>query len=1136
MDTSTPHRMTGAAPRRRGDPCAPSPVKPLLALLATLGCSAVLGAATPVSQLPLGQGVSPKPNVMFVLDDSNSMLSEYMPDEIDRGEYVGYHSAQCNGVAYDPAVTYSPPVQADGSSFPNATFSAAWTNGYVTSAGTTNLTGSVYYTYSGSQPRMGWTYLSDGYKDDTTTFYRECTSIAAAAPANFTKVTIDAASSDTLKQNYANWYAYYRSRQLMMRTAAGRAMAGVNDSFRVGFTVISDSGSTERISGAKFLDVADFTGGTGTTQRSRFFDLLYGVPTVGYTPLRDTISKVGRYYGRKVTGQTYDPIQYSCQRNYTLLSTDGYWNSDVKVVKLDGSTAIGNEDGALAAPYGDGGGSTASVGSLADVAQYYYATDLRTEDSMPNDVFTTDKDPATHQHMNLYTLGLGVKGYLKKPDDWAALQAGTLKWPVPNGTIGRSTWGDATHVDDLWHAAVNGRGEYFAATDPTSLAAAITDTFSAIAADSGTGAAAASSSQTPVSGDDWFFMPSYTTAQWSGDVRAFKYNVATDGTVTLPDTSGTPLWSAAQRLTAQGTARTIYFNGNGGLAAFNYTNLGMAGLAAPFDNRCSSATILLSQCSGTGAISTAAAAQATGANLVDYLRGSRTLELSATSADNRVFRTRTQLLGDLVNAAPVYAGKPPFGYADAGYASYAADKASRTKVLYVAANDGMLHAFKVDTAANGGGTELWAYVPTAVIPELWRLADRNYANNHRYFVDATPVVADVYNAATSQWRTILVGGLGAGGRTYYALDVTNPTSPTLLWEFGQTTAVGSGFGRFVADSNLGLSLGNPVITKNALGDWVVAFSSGVNNVSPGDGNGRLFVVNALTGAKVAELETKIGTAPAGDSSTPSNLMRINAWIANDSDNTALRFYGGDLLGNLWRFDPDNRVPPAGAEARLLGQARAADNTTIQPITTKPVLTEIRAGTGKVAVVAFGTGRFLDESDLSDATLQSIYAVKDSLKEGDLGPTGLGVLRSSEANLVKQTLGSNHRITTPASVDWTAQNGWYVDLDQSARERVVVDGLPLANGVLAFASSIPETTICTAGGTAYLYLFDLGKGTVLDESRSYDSLISGLGRVTAPKLKVLVTLKEGPPDAQEVTSKGSGTDLVAKRSSWRELVD
>jgi len=1109
-------------------------VKPLLALLATLGCSAVLGATTPVSQLPLGQGVSPKPNVMFVLDDSGSMLREYMPDDLvglsgdhERGPAPvwGLTSSHCNGVAFNPALTYLPPVKADGSSFPAASYTAAWSNGYAVGSDTRNLTGATYAVYTGTQSAMNWQYYATGGVVENA-FYKECMADSSAASAVFSLTAV----SPVQQQNYANWYAYYRSRQLMMRTAAGRAMAGVNDSFRVGFTVISDSGSAERISGSKFLDVADFTGGTGTTQRSRFFDLLYGVLTVDNTPLRDTISKVGRYYGKKVTGQTYDPIQYSCQRNYTLLSTDGYWNSDVKVVKLDGSTAIGNEDGSEALPMRDALGA---VASLADVAQYYYATDLRTEDNMPNNVFTTDKDAATHQHMNLYTLGLGVKGYLKKPDDWAALQAGTLKWPVPNGTIGRSTWGDATHVDDLWHAAVNGRGEYFAATDPTSLAAAITDTFSAIAADSGTGAAAASSSQTPVSGDDWFFMPSYTTAQWSGDVRAFKYNVATDGTVTLPDTSGTPLWSAAQRLTAQGSARTIYFNGNGGLAAFNYTNLGMAGLAAPFDNRCSSATILLSQCSGTGAISTAAAAQATGANLVDYLRGSRTLELSAASADNRVFRTRTQLLGDLVNAAPVYAGKPPFGYADAGYASYAAAQASRTKVLYVAANDGMLHAFKVDTAANGGGTELWAYVPTAVIPELWRLADRNYANNHRYFVDATPVVADVYDAATSQWRTILVGGLGAGGRTYYALDVTNPTSPTLLWEFGQTAAVGSSFGRFVADSNLGLSLGNPIITKNAAGTWVVAFSSGVNNVSPGDGNGRLFVVNALTGAKVAELETKIGTTPAGDSSTPSNLMRINAWIANDSDNTALRFYGGDLLGNLWRFDTDNRVPPAGTEARLLGQARAADNTTIQPITTKPVLTEIRAGTGKVAVVAFGTGRFLDESDLSDATLQSIYAVKDSLT--DLGDTGLGVLRSNAANLVKQTLGSNRRITTPASVDWTAKNGWYVDLDQSARERVVVDGLPLANGVLAFASSIPVTAMCTAGGTAYLYQFDLGLGTVLD-GKGYDSLISGLGRITAPDLKVLVTLKKGPPETTTVTTFGGTPPLPAKRSSWRELVD
>ncbi|MCK6426852.1 MAG: pilus assembly protein PilY [Burkholderiaceae bacterium] len=1109
-------RAAGALPR--------PPAAWLLALLcAALPAGPAVGAAVEVAQSPLGQAVLPKPNVMFVLDDSNSMLSEFMPDEMSSSNAVGYYSAQCNGVAFDPAVTYAPPVAADGSSFPNASFNAAWDNGYLPGGGTTNLENRFYFTYSGSQPRMNWTYASWG-SVIVNTFYNECIAALNAAPATFTRVTLTAASDAALKQNYANWYSYYRTRQLTMRTAAGLAMKPVGDAFRVGFTVISDTG----VAGSKFLDVADFTGGVGANQRTRFYDLLYGVPTVGYTPLRDTLSRVGRYYARRMPGQTYDPMQYSCQRNYTLLSTDGYWNSDVSVVKLDGS-AIGNEDGAEAPPMRDALGA---VASLADVAQYYWATDLRPD--LANDVPVTAKDGATHQHMNLFTLGLGVKGTLAYPGSWAALQAGTLDWPVPSGTLppngpGYSTWGNATHVDDLWHAAVNGRGDYFSAGNPASLAAAITETFRSISEDTSSGAGSASSSQTPVSGDDWFFVPSFTSVQWSGDVRAYRYTIRSDGTLALPDTRATPLWSAADRLTAQ-TSRTIYFNGNGSLAAFTYTNLANAQLAAHFDNRCTTASQLLTQCIGTGGLSAAAAAQATGANLVAYLAGSRTLEMSAALPDNRVFRSRSRLLGDLVNAAPVYAGRPPFGYGDAGYASYAAEKANRTKVLYVAANDGMLHAFKVDTAANGGGTELWAFVPTAVMPELWRLADAGYAANHRYFVDATPVVADVYDSRPEflRWRTILVGGLGAGGRSYYALDVTDPAAPQLLWEFGQTGAVGSTFGRFVAESNQGLALGNPVITKNAAGRWVVAFSSGVNNVSPGDGVGRLFMLDAMTGAKLTELSTGVG-----DASTPSNLMRLNAWIASDSDNTALRLYGGDLLGHLWRFDPDDRVAPTGAEARLIGLARAADGTTPQPITTRPLLTEVRSGSTRVPVVAFGTGRFLGSGDLGDSTLQTVYAVKDSL--ADLGSAGLGVLRAAGANLVEQTLGADRLIANPAAVDWSSRNGWFVDLDRAAGERIVIDGVVLSNGKIAFGSTLPGSNMCSAGGSSYLYTFDLGNGGVLDV-RSYGSLIVGLGRVSdSAGVSALVTLQRGqdlpPPPAGGISS-----DLVAKRSSWRELVD
>ena len=171
------------------------------------------------------------------------------------------------------------------------------------------------------------------------------------------------------------------------------------------------------------------------------------------------------------------------------------------------------------------------------------------------------------------------------------------------------------------------------------------------------------------------------------------------------------------------------------------------------------------------------------------------------------------------------------------------------------------------------------------------------------------MVGDIYTG--SAWKTILVGGLNWGGQGYYALDITDPNNPVALWEF--------------TDANMGLTYGNPVITKRADGTWVVAISSGYNNTT-GDGKGRIYLINATTGALLTDSVRR----PSVVGRSPSGLGKINAWVDNAADNTAKRFYGGDMLGNLWRFDFDDLVPPSGAEATKLanfqvGEYAAADH-------------------------------------------------------------------------------------------------------------------------------------------------------------------------------------------------------------------
>jgi type IV pilus assembly protein PilY1 len=455
----------------------------------------------------------------------------------------------------------------------------------------------------------------------------------------------------------------------------------------------------------------------------------------------------------------------------------------------------------------------------------------------------------------------------------------------------------------------------------------------------------------------------------------------------------------------------------------------------------------------------------------------------------------------------VYVKKSNLAYNDVGHATYVASTASRKAVLYAGANDGMLHAFD---ASNGN--ELWAFVPSFAMPNLYKLADVDYRDKHRYFVDGSPVVADIY--AGSTWKTILVGGLNAGGKGYYALDITDPDNPVALWEF--------------TDTNMGLTYGNPVITKRTDGTWVVALSSGLNNA---DGQGRIYLVNANTGALVTSMSNATGSASA-----PSGLSKINAWVDDSSNNTAKRYYGGDMLGNLWRFDFEDLVAPAGTEVTKLATFQISPGTP-QPISTKPQLTVVTASGGtKVPVVVVATGRYLGTSDVSDTTVQSIYAIKDPLTG-----TGWGDVRP-RTDLVNQTVTVSGITGTGTSnaVDWGTKIGWKMDLPQS-KERVVVDFL-LQFNVLTVASAIPGANECNpSGGSSWIYEMNVGTGlaangtTVSSYLGAY--LVVGMSSIliTDGTLRQIIvgsdatvhTRKPAPPvvDANAV-----------RRSAWRELIN
>lgn len=966
-------------------------------------------------------------------------------------------------------------------------------------------------------------------------YYAEYTANAAAGSSTCqsdSAYTIRAPQTAEEKQNFANWYSYYRTRMNMMKSAAGRAFAQLDDEYRVGFSTITYTGSDSAQPG--FLAIGKFT----AAQKSAWFNELYGSAPQGFTPLRGALAKAGRLYGGRLITGVNDPVQYSCQQNYTILTTDGYWNTNSESTsygpkQLDGTTNVGDRDGITGTPrpYFD---SAKAQSTLADIAQYYYQTDLRptsmlgglTDDGQRldisgNNVPIGSGDNATWQHMNTFTMGLGVSGTLQFSQDYLsggstdynAIIQGTKNWPDP---IANTT---AARIDDLWHAAVNGRGQYFSATDPDNVVSALSRLLATILRRNAAASAAATSSLEPVAGDNFAYTAQYTTGLWTGELLASTLDLVTGAVSTTYQWSARSLLES--RVSPSSDTRTIYTFSSAAqdsatrLKPFTADRLGTEISSGYFSSGPSNPGGALSQYPlWSGAQQSAATPE----GLINFLRGQQGLE-DEVGNTTRLFRDRLYALGDIVNSAPTYVRKPPFKYRDNGYLSFLAANQSRGGTVYVGANDGMLHAFNADT-----GAERWAYVPALVIPDLHKLADADYATTHRYYVDGSLSVGDVYDASRGTWMTVLVGGLGAGGKGYFALDITDPDAPRALWEFGATSGT-------VTDADLGLGFGNPVITRRSGdGRWVALVASGYNNTTPGDSRARLYVLDAVTGEKLDEI------VPAGSPADPnlSGLARIANYVEDGTlDNTSRYIYGGDLSGNLWRFDL------VTSDATRLGRTSATAGNLA--ITTRPELARVQDSTGAAhRVVYVATGRYLGFSDLSttspSATIaQGVFAVKDS-------GTDLGVLTATAAGLVAQTLDVNtspRTIPGPVAVDWSSHNGWYVSLPVG--ERVSVDPR-LQLGSLVAVANQPLDDYCVAGGTSWLYSLDYKSGTAATNQTSRavawqvgNSISTGLTLVRLPggKLVAIITEADTTLASLQVPVPPPGVGS-ARRVIWREL--
>lgn len=1107
------------------------------------------------AQVPLIlSGTFAEPNIMFIFDDSGSMISLSVPDDlgswaITSGSnpfmrdlihpedtyrtYGGlltftpsymiatgfndalariYRSPQINKLYYNPATTYTPWKNADGSwVFPgsandgnidptsapvsvlnpglrrvnltlqNASYTPYNQVGYCSWSGAGNpscRTNGAAYTYT---PAVYYIYTPGAVN------WSLVTSPVSAHPvsqqSNYTQVIIPALTANIKQpgtrtdcgapnadgtvnctpeqemQNFANWFSYYRGRTRAAIGSVLRAFEEYDSGFRLGWAALNSGGGTidgqyqnYMIQGVRELDA---------THKQLFFNWVMNFERDlgGGTPLQGALDAVGQYYSRTdsrgpwgtnpATGQNDNgqnepsSAHSSCRKSYAIAVTDGLWNTV--------TAGRGNADGTPGSPIARPDGTTYTYiptapfqdnvsNTLADVAMYYWKRDLRPD--LVNDLVPTAKDPAFWQHMVTHVIGMGMSGNLTFPDDQALIDAGTVVWP----TTGLDTnSGSVNKVDDLWHTAVNGHGTYNSASNVEELVNSLSNILESVQ-EQQTSTPYSVTTTDYVEEENRAFVTSYVSAQWTGELARYKLN-GSGGVVEPPE------WFASDGI-PEASLRNIWI-GMGDLATS--TEKAIEFKWSEISSKPDLASILVSE------------------DLVDYLRGEEKIS----------YRSRNSVLGDIVHSIPVYLKKTEyFKYAllpsvasdsKGGYTEYHKGKKDRNGVVFIGANDGMLHAF-----ANEGvneGKEIFAFIPNGVAPKMQRLSDAGYDVDHQYFVDGLLSVTDAYwgacDIATSQncWHNVLMGSTGAGAKSVYALDVTDPSvygayessisqtnaNKTILWELSPTSTGMSNLGHVMQSLQGGFA-------KND--QWVAIFPNGSYSAA---GIASLFIVDMKTGSLVAEVAT--------DSSITSNGLLGVTLIRNEKQ-VVVGAYAGDLKGNLWKFDL------ASSDKSNWKSKKIFTSKNNRPIFQQPVYTGHPLGGN---MVLFGTGKFYDALDLTDSSMNSLYGIWD--KDGSTVSVSSLLKREAVAKTISgQTY---HVLKSNAAIDWTTHKGWTLELNMFAMQKSLYPGNIIGSNVIFNTTAVADASAaasgCGVGGLSgvpvVLELFGGGLPSILTDTNN-----------------------------------------------------
>jgi len=795
-------------------------------------------------------------------------------------------------------------------------------------------------------------------------------------------------------------------------------------------------------------------------------------------------------------GTTGSPY-LGCRRNYHILMSDGGWQTAPTSSEKPGNADGQNftlPDGTTynkVKPYADD-----RTDMVADWAFKSWSTKLRTDltgaprtdslyrkaidENFGND--TKEKpailtpywnpryNPATWPHMVTYTIGFSKAATtwsgepnIKRPPDTDIVPFSYDKGKngsLPDFITGNIAWPNLTTSTektknplDLWHAALNGRGRYYAVENGDDLKKAFLDIFKQISVDvapNTTSTATSGANLTQIGGENYVyqFTGKYEPQNyWKGFILGER--LTRDGSNDT-DPTKQAMWggqNTAQKIdamtpaTGDPTSRKILSWSD----KRSNTGKEQGGVLFKWASDETNLSTWQKSTLGLNPGATGGSVANNGENRLKFIRGDRSKEGSESTGytEAKPYRERKSRQGDIVNSVVWFAAAPASNYTINGYSAFAKAQRSRTPMIYVGGNDGMLHGFSADD-----GEEKLAYIPKGVIPSLYRLTAQDYnSDGHKYFVDGSPMTGDVdmgsnpnapeNSPATSNWRTLLVGTLGAGGKGYFVLDVTAPSSfadidnntkvqqvvkidrtrstepssaPNCNATSLSTTEKAACNAALEEDKDIGHITAQPVLDDNnpirttqiaRLNNnrWAAVLGNGYNSQNQRP----VLLIQYLDGDMALKRIQTTSDATGTGRATDNGLSAPRLVDINGDDRPDIA-YAGDNLGNLWKFDltsenEDNwgiafsgkpfftaKGGTSGSkDSRVLYQPISAPPTA-RPNDRKVTIKDANGKDHEVEVggmmVTFGTGRNVGggaNDDASNDNIQTLYSVLDNTR-------------------------------------------------------------------------------------------------------------------------------------------------------------